>query len=146
MIARLVSAPGPMPLVRVRILQGVETLRLPAQPYAREATVKIVFDNAVEGLEHLELAETLDVYKEPEEKIRTAELPLSTLNDITVGELVDSGYGTNIVVHVKPGVGGEAAAAQDSAEGSREFMTPVGSGGKLLPDSMKDMMKDARRA
>ena len=90
-----------MPLVRVRTFLGKKLLGEPTRPYAAETTVKAVVDRAIEPLEGIELVGTVDVFKDAAENNRTAQLPLDCLQGVTVGELVSSDYGTNLITHVQ---------------------------------------------
>ena len=64
--------------------------------------------------------------------MRTAQLPIESLADITVGELLSAGYGTNLVMHVKSSTSREAG-----------LTTPSPKGVYSLPDSLQSMMDDA---
>lgn len=101
-----------MPLVRVRIYLGKELLGEPTRPFAREV-FKTVVDEALEPFgDGVRLVGTVDVFKDAEDKMRTAQLPINQLGAITIDELISSGFGTNIVTHVESTT---AACAGDCA-------------------------------
>ena len=60
-----------------------------------------MIDKALAPFNGSSLVGMVDVYNEPGEKMRTAELPMQQLSNITVGELLASGYGTNLIIHVE---------------------------------------------
>ena len=120
-----------MPLVRVRIFLAEKLLGEPTRPFAAEVSVKAVVDQALKAFNDAELVETVDVFRDTADKVRTAQLPLDSLGGVTVGELVAAGYGTNLVTHVKMLV-----------EDAGDFCSPVADGRPAsLPNTMQSMME-----
>ena len=74
-----------MPLVRVRILLGKDPLGVPTRPFSAEVTIQAVVDQALQPFEGVELVGAIDVFNDPKEAVRTAELPLESLAFVSVG-------------------------------------------------------------
>ena len=119
-----------MPLVRVRILPvgKREPLGVPTRPFASTVTLKAVVNQALEPFEGVQLSASIDVFSDPEEKLRTAQLAIDTLEDVTVGELISARYGTNLVAHVQyaagAGAGTSGASSTPTSSGSRPASLP----------------------
>ena len=132
-----------MPLVRVRILHGKKSLGVPTAPFTAEATVQVVVDRALQPIDGVALIDPIDIYKDAEEKVRTAQLSLDTLGMVTVGELISNGYGTNMVVHIKRtmdiGVGGNSSSGGGSSAATGGS-TATGGDPTSLPDTLQGMM------
>ena len=120
-----------MPLVRVRILLGKSVLGEPLRPFAPDVSVLVVVDQALEMHQGVELNDAVNVFKDAEEKVRTAQLPMECLANITVGELLSSGYGTNLVIHIQ---------SIATAAGAGMTTPSAKKGVQSLPDSLQSMM------
>ena len=83
----------------MRIYLSKKLLGEPTRPYSHGVTVRTVVDNALESIDDVELIGSVDVFKDAADSIRTAQLPLDCLEEITVGELLRMDYGTNLVTH-----------------------------------------------
>ena len=84
--------------------------------------MKTVVDEALEPfVDGVQLVGTVDVFKDAEEKWRTAQLPINQLGSITIDELLSSGYGTNLAAHVES----TAASTGDGAGDCRSMTCGV---------------------
>lgn len=83
-----------MPLVRVRILQGKTQLSAPTRPFAAEASVQIVVDEALKKAPDGFKLQSLDAYPNAkEEPMMRSELDLDFLDKMTLAELQSSDIG-----------------------------------------------------
>ena len=132
-----------MPLVRVRVVLGKSLLAEPTWPVAADVSVQVIVEEALEPHHGMELEPTwpIEVFKDAGGKERTAQLPISKLGVMTVGELHLEGYGTNLVAHVRR----TAAARAGGSSTSPSTPADKRSGSSSLPNSLEGMMEQEVR-
>lgn len=135
-----------MPLVRVHIFAGTKLLAQPVKPFAADVLINAVINKALEAVEGVKLVGLVEVFKDAENKQRTAQLDVQDLGAITVDELIQAGFGTNLTVHTV----NVAANSAGVSPGASTPFTPTasqrssGSTSSSMPDSLQDMMSAAK--